>query len=609
MEDAMKDKKTMEGCNAVSVEEAKGGATCGKKSSVWGIQQTRNAFVSVFGGVVRLKSGSEVVPTVPCAPTSPNQPTGSIQKPKEEAPTGYEVEGGGEAALSATFQKMEEKKVDADKLLSELTIAESTRKGGPMDGVPTSAEQRKKTFARRNRDEIHDIIVPEREVVVVKVDDESFLVHLQFYHGFLPQMETRIFIRRSGDFLLRKWEDEGQDFLVVSVGVLLDYTKDGSEELEENYGQDEPVRVKDYIVERNEVGLFIDEQITFDSLENLLAYYVFHPNKASLKIQLKRPCPRRVFQFCEDQITKVERTIGISDVTVAVKSLLKDSPNLRELSEKMLDEARIMLTLSHEHVIEIYGWVIDKQPFKLVLELMEGGSLDCFLMQNFDGSNNSRLLKLALDAAKGIAHLHEMEVLHRDVAARNCLLTSDLTLKVSDFGLATSGRFYFMTTAEKLPTRYLSPETLSMYVFVQATDSFAFGNLLYEIFSGGMMPFEDLSSAEAREKILTGEMNDLEQTRASPALRSFVEQKLWTYQMRDRTDMDETVEFLKVLYRDCKKIEGGPKTITEGTLENKDAEAFKKNVSIKIRRRKPVSRTELMEDICPTQEETVVNND
>ncbi|CAD6185725.1 unnamed protein product [Caenorhabditis auriculariae] len=555
------------------------------------------SFVSIFEWVFRLKSGSEVIPTAPCEPTSPNQPITSLQKPKENGIPGYEFEGS-EATHSGTVLK-EENKEGGDKT---ITVHDSAG----AKGSALSAEQRKKIFEKRNQGDLHEIIVPEREEKIVRKDDESFLENISFYHGFLPQMETMIFIKRSGDFLLRKCEDEGKEFLMISVGILLDCVEDGSENLDENYGQNEAVRVKDYIVRRHEVGVFIEQHMVFECLEDLFVFYMLHPNKASLNVHLKRACPKRVF------LAEVN-SFGIYGEEVAVKSLLMDSANLSNLKEKMLEEARIMLSLRHENVVEICGWAIDKQPFMVLIEYMQGGSLDSFLIQNFEGSNISLLLKFAFEAAKGVSYLHQMLVLHRDVAARNCLLDSDLRLKIGDFGLAVNGRFHYMKTAEKLPTRYLSPETLSMFVFFQATDCFAFGNLIFEIFSGGMMPFEEFSSADARLKILNSEFNDLETTRAPPALRSFVEEKLWTYRMKERAGMEETVRLLKSLYKEYKKMEGGPKTNTqvseEVSLGNQEVDAVKKGMSKKMRRRKPVSRAELLEDICPTQEETAANND
>ncbi|CAD6199740.1 unnamed protein product [Caenorhabditis auriculariae] len=118
MEDSKRAMKTMDKSIEGSVkEEVKGGS-----SMVSGIQQAKKAFFSLFEGVFRLKGGSEALPPVPCDPTSPNLPSSSIQKPKEDAPAGYEIEGS-EAAHSGAFQKTE------DKILSEITAAELTGKG------------------------------------------------------------------------------------------------------------------------------------------------------------------------------------------------------------------------------------------------------------------------------------------------------------------------------------------------------------------------------------------------------------------------------------------------------------------------------------------------
>ncbi|CAD6185877.1 unnamed protein product [Caenorhabditis auriculariae] len=562
------------------------------------------SFVSIFEWVFRLKSGSEALPTAPSEPTSPNQPNTSFQKPKENGIPGYEFEEN-ETTHSGKFLK-EENKEGGDKTITVNNSAEAKGKSALKGGL--SEEQRKKLFEKRNQADLHEIIVPERIEKIEKKDDESFLENISFYHGFLPQMETMIFIKRSGDFLLRKCEDEGKEFLVISVGILLDCVEDDAENLDEDYGKNEAVRIEDYIVRRHEIGVFIEQHMVFECLEDLFVFYMLHPNKASLNVHLKRACPRRVF------LAEVN-SFGIYGEVVAVKSLLKDSANLSNLKEKLLAEARIMLSLRHENVVEICGWAIDKQPFMVLIEYMESGSLDSFLIQNFEGSNKSLLLKFAFEAAKGLHYLHEMLVLHRDMAARNCLLSSDLTLKIGDFGLAVNGRFHYMKTAEKLPTRYLSPETLSMFVFFQATDCFALGNLIFEIFSGGMMPYEEFSSADARLKIVNSELNDLGTTRAPPALRSFVEEKLWTYQMKDRAGMEEIVHFLKGLYKEYKKrsMEGEPKTSTQAseevTLGNQEVEAVKKGMSKKMRRRKPVRRADLLEDICPTQEETAANID
>ncbi|CAD6200132.1 unnamed protein product [Caenorhabditis auriculariae] len=283
-------------------------------------------------------------------------------------PPGYEIEGS-EAAHSGVLPKTE------DKVLSEIKSTEGKGSGGIREGQLMTAEERKKMVAMRDTDDLHHIIVPLREERNFQIDDETFLENLYFFHGYLPQTETRAFIRRAGDFLVRKWEDEGNDFTVLSVGVLLKYTRDERDDLDDTYESREPVRIQDYIVSRSKLLLTAPKQ------------------GVTKKINLRRPCLKRYFEFRSNQIEKKKtlgsgafgevflgkiNAIGIAELKVAVKALLKDAPNSSQLSEKMLEEARIMLSLHHDHVIEIYGWAIDKKPFMILMEMMDGGSLDSF---------------------------------------------------------------------------------------------------------------------------------------------------------------------------------------------------------------------------------------
>ncbi|CAD6191654.1 unnamed protein product [Caenorhabditis auriculariae] len=505
----------------------------------WGIQKTKSAVSWIFGGAFRLRSGAESTAKTMQEPTGPEQLNGSkVQKPNEAGITDEGVKDG---------EKDDQKDILIDKLMPE---AGETKKSMITDQECKRSEITQDFAGRlesRARADIHQFIEPQRLETVQarpKINDEfdDLLFHFSYFHGR--------FLRRSGDYLVRKSEEEGEEYILVSVAVLLEYKKDGTEDLDENFGNDEPVRIEDHVVRREKNGrVSIEHEHAFESLGDLLGFYILNPKKLSLNIKLKRGCYTRMFQFRERQIIRIKTlhsgnfgevfladvwSFGMIGQKAAVKALKKDSPKLREQSESFVEEARLMLTLSHEHIIETYGWMLDIQPFMIVMEYMEGGSLETYLLKSSEEPNIQQLLKFGLEAAEGLTYLHEMGIIHRNVSARNCLLTADHKLKLCNFDLAVAGPVYYMMKGEILPTRYLSPETLAIFLFLHASDTFAFGNLLYELFSNGQMPYENLTSAEARQKILEGEMNDLEETCAPPALRQFIQDNLWAYEMKTR---------------------------------------------------------------------------
>ena len=127
-----------------------------------------------------------------------------------------------------------------------------------------------------------------------------------------------------------------------------------------------------------------------------------------------------------------------------------------------------MRQYDHPNVVRMYGVAVEQEPIMIVMELITGGSLDKYLENNGDMSSVVDLVKYCLDAARGMEYLHDNNCIHRDIAARNCLITDDQTVKISDFGLTvqTEKDKYKMTESTKVPIRWLAPETLTEGTFI-----------------------------------------------------------------------------------------------------------------------------------------------
>jgi len=141
-----------------------------------------------------------------------------------------------------------------------------------------------------------------------------------------------------------------------------------------------------------------------------------------------------------------------TEISVAIKTLRQDAYShekkklLKKAEKKLLKEAELMNHFRHKHILRLWGVCLDGiSPF-LVLELMETDLLkylrDCRNLQASDSHalRLQDLLGMCEDVARGCCYLEELRFVHRDLACRNCLVSSrnreNRVIKIGDFGLA-----------------------------------------------------------------------------------------------------------------------------------------------------------------------------
>lgn len=107
------------------------------------------------------------------------------------------------------------------------------------------------------------------------------------------------------------------------------------------------------------------------------------------------------------------------------------------------------------------------------------------------------LLTMGVDVAQGCAYLEKNHYVHRDIAARNCLVTSRdphlRVVKIADFGMTRDvyeDDYYRVEGQGLLPVRWMAPESMVDGVFTLKTDVWAFGVLLWEIMTLGQQPYQ-----------------------------------------------------------------------------------------------------------------------
>ncbi|KAK1319246.1 Receptor-like serine/threonine-protein kinase ALE2 [Acorus calamus] len=200
----------------------------------------------------------------------------------------------------------------------------------------------------------------------------------------------------------------------------------------------------------------------------------------------------------------------LSDGTaVAIKKLTNGG---HQGDKEFLVEVEMLSRLHHRNLVKLVGYYSsrDASQHLLCYELVPNGSLEAWLHGPL-GANcpldwDTRM-KIALDAARGLAYLHEDSqpcVIHRDFKASNILLENNFNAKVSDFGLAKQapeGRANYLSTRVMGTFGYVAPEYAMTGHLLVKSDVYSYGVVLLELLTG-RKPV-DMSQPTGQENLVT----------------------------------------------------------------------------------------------------------
>jgi len=185
---------------------------------------------------------------------------------------------------------------------------------------------------------------------------------------------------------------------------------------------------------------------------------------------------------------------------VAVKRMQADLRLSAVRRSAFLAEAQVLSGLQHPNICQVYDFFEDQQQDLLVMELIEGRTL----RQILDQAQLSDPIGFAIQVSRALVAAHERGIAHCDLKPENLMLTADGTVKVLDFGLASTRELVEHKaddrpldsaldadrTRRKIKTEvmgtpgYLAPEQARGEIGRASADQWSFGLVLAEFLTG-----------------------------------------------------------------------------------------------------------------------------
>lgn len=230
------------------------------------------------------------------------------------------------------------------------------------------------------------------------------------------------------------------------------------------------------------------------------------------------------------------------NLKLVVKSIAVVGVSRKE-QELALNEVRLLSRVAHPRICRYHSSFVEDERLRIVMDYCEGGDLRRLIVQRNDRPlPEAEIWRYVSQAAQGVAHLHSLKVLHRDLKSSNFFLRHG-DLLVGDLGCsrlldATNG---LASTMVGTPY-YLSPELCNNESYDAKSDVWALGVVAYELLTCGKYPYTANNQAALIMRILRGGAFDPPPERYSAELRELVVNACLRHEPADRPTAAQLLE-------------------------------------------------------------------
>ncbi|KAM7403042.1 hypothetical protein PAMA_003798 [Pampus argenteus] len=190
---------------------------------------------------------------------------------------------------------------------------------------------------------------------------------------------------------------------------------------------------------------------------------------------------------------------------VAIKTIDKKAMHKAGMVQRVTNEVEIHCRLKHPSILELYNYFEDSNYVYLVLEMCHNGEMSRYLKEQKMAFSEDQARHFMHQIVKGMLYLHTHGILHRDLTLSNLLLTSNMNIKIADFGLATQLKLPNEKHFTMCGTpNYISPEVATRSAHGLESDVWSLGCMFYA-FLMGRPPFDTDTVRHTLSKVVLGE--------------------------------------------------------------------------------------------------------
>lgn len=192
------------------------------------------------------------------------------------------------------------------------------------------------------------------------------------------------------------------------------------------------------------------------------------------------------------------------DRPVAIKILKEDLSMDQAFRDRFHLEAKAAANLTHPNIVTVHDFGYEQDRLFIVMEHVPGTDLKTLILQR-GRISVAEALPLFIQACSGIGYAHRAGLVHCDIKPHNMLVTPDLRLKVTDFGIARALASIHPDEQNNEiwgSPQYFSPEQAIGNAPQPASDVYSFGVVMYEVLTG-QLPFFAETAAEYASKHLS----------------------------------------------------------------------------------------------------------